>query len=376
MMPKLSLVPAPHETETWCAIPVYNNAATIVDVASRARQQLPHVLVIDDGSTDADLRDLLKDVDVTVIRHSENRGKGAALATAFDAASQAGARYLVSLDGDGQHFPEDIPMFFPHLSDNTILIGSRDEVVGDMPPSSHFGRDFSDFWIGVETGVIVRDTQSGFRVYPVKHMRELRIASRHYSFEMEIITRALWAGLHIQSVPVRVFYPDQAKRVSSFDPIRDNARIALIHTQLVLRELVPIPHRSIVTGPRGVQLSTEASRQVSWMRGLFSPLGLAASVFVASMFGIILWPWGPIATIFVTGRLHLNKAAALFVIALTTLPFIPTISLRVADRVFGPTASQHPHWRWFVGSHIVAFIVAPVLTLLVYFMAKLRMKSA
>jgi hypothetical protein len=376
MTAKLSITSAAPETETWCAIPVYNNAATIVDVARRARAQLPHVLVIDDGSTDADLRDLLKDIEVTVIRHPENRGKGASLATGFDAAAQGGARYLVTLDGDGQHFPEDIPKFFPHLSSDAILIGSRDDVVGDMPPSSTFGRDFSDFWIGVETGVIVHDTQSGFRIYPVKHVRDLPVNSRHYNFEMEIITRALWAGLHVESVPVRVFYPDQAKRVSSFDPIRDNARIALLHTKLVLRELLPAPHRSIITGPDQIPVSAEASGHASWMRGILSPLGLAASVFVATMFGIILWPWGPIPTIFVAGRLHLNKAAALFVIALTTLPFIPTISLCVADRVLGPTLSQHPHWRWFVGSHIVAFIVAPVLTLLVYFMAKLRMKSA
>jgi glycosyl transferase family 2 len=374
MTPKLSITSALPETETWCAIPVYNNAATIVDVARRAHAQLAHVLVIDDGSTDADLRNLLKDVDVTVIRHPKNRGKGAALATAFDAAAQAGARYLVTLDGDGQHFPEDIPRFFPYLSDDAILIGSRDEVVGDMPPSSTFGREFSDFWIGVETGALVHDTQSGFRVYPVKHMRELRIDSRHYNFEMEIITRAVWAGLCVESVPVRVFYPDLDKRVSSFHPIRDNARIALIHTKLVLRELLPAPHRSIVKSSFGSQLPGEQSREVSWMRGLFSPLGLAASVFVASMFGIILWPWGPIPTIFVAGRLHLNKAAALFVIALTMLPVIPTISLRIADRVVGPAAG--PHWRWFVGSHIVAFAVAPALTLLVYFVAKLRMKPA
>jgi hypothetical protein len=374
MPSKLSITPASPEAETWCAIPVYNNAATIVDVARRAREQSPHVLVIDDGSTDADLCDLLKGIDVTVIRHPANRGKGAALATAFEAAAQSGARYLITLDGDGQHFPEDIPRFFPHLADDVMLIGRRDKVIGAMPGASAFGREFSDFWIGVETGVIVYDTQSGFRAYPVKPVQQLRIDSRHYNFEMEIITRGAWAGMQVGTVPIRVFYPDSEHRVSSFHPFRDNARIAMIHAKLVLRELLPIPHRSILSGKLDSETRSNASGQVSWIRGLCSPLGLAASVLVATMFGIILWPWGPVATIYVTGRLHLNKAAALFVIALTTLPVIPTICLRVADRILGPTAG--PHWRWFVGAHAVAFVAAPVLTLAVYFVAKLWIKPA
>jgi hypothetical protein len=421
MTAKLSITSAAPETETFCAIPVYNNAATIADVARRARAELQNVLVIDDGSTDADLRELLKDLDVTVIRHPVNRGKGAALATAFTAAAERGARYLITLDGDGQHFPEDIPRFFPQLADGMILIGRRDEIAGAMPGSSLFGREFSDFWIGVETGVIVHDTQSGFRAYPVQHVRQLQIESLHYNFEMEIVARALWAGLRVETVPIRVFYPDAEDRVSSFHPFRDNARIAKVHAKLVLRELLPIPHRAIEPQKfspsvaaategggegdilfRGQKALTptlsqstgrggrkDASRwpasdevpagifnQVSWMAGLRSPLGLAASVLVATMFGIILWPWGPVATIYVTGRLHLNKAAALFVIALTTLPIIPTICLAVADKLLGPPAAGHPHWRWFVGSHIVAFAVAPVLTLLVYFVAKFRAKPA
>ena len=158
-----------------------------------------------------------------VIRHPNNLGKGAALATAFDAAA-GDAKYVITLDGDGQHFPEDIPRFFPHLSPDTILIGRREEVSGSMPRSSLFGREFSDFWIGVETGVIVHDTQSGFRAYPLRHVRELKINSHHYNFEMEIITRALWAGLKVTSVPIRVWYPAASERVSSFHPLRDNAR--------------------------------------------------------------------------------------------------------------------------------------------------------
>ena len=237
-------------TQIWCGIPVYNNAATIADVARRCREQIANIVIVDDGSTDADLRELLKPLDVAVVRHPSNLGKGVALLTAIRYAAERGAQYLLTLDGDGQHFPEDIPAFLPRLSPGVILIGSRDEIVGDMPRSSHFGRDFSDFWICVESGAMLRDTQSGFRAYPVQPALALPLASRHYNLEMEIITRAIWAGLAVECVPIRARYFDAGSAVSHFRPFRDNLRISLLHTRLVLRRLLPIPHRRMPGAPR------------------------------------------------------------------------------------------------------------------------------
>jgi len=233
-------------TQAWCCIPVYNNAATIADVARRTREQIDNLLIIDDGSTDADLRELLKSLDVKVIRHEHNQGKGAALLTAFRYAADQGAQYVITLDGDGQHFPEDIPRFLPHLSPDAILLGHRTEFTGEMPRAARFGRRFSDFWIFVETFTHVRDSQSGFRAYPVQHVLKLPMWSKHYNFEMEVLTRALWAGLSVESVPIRVFYPSKAERVSSFHPVRDNLRISRIHVRLLARRLWPVPQRRLV----------------------------------------------------------------------------------------------------------------------------------
>ena len=230
----------------WVGIPVYNNAATIGDVVARARKQVENVIVIDDGSTDADLRELLKPHDVTVIRHDGNLGKGAALLTAFRHAEASGGEYMITLDGDGQHFPEDIERFLPHMSPDAILLGRREEVSGEMPRSSRFGRRFSDFWIYVETARRVSDSQSGFRAYPLKHVLALRMWARHYNFEMEILTRAIWAGLSVKSVPIRVWYPHASERVSSFRPFRDNFRITRVHIRLLARRLLPVPHRQLV----------------------------------------------------------------------------------------------------------------------------------
>jgi len=236
--------------KAWCCIPVYNNAGTIADVARRCRKQMENVVVIDDGSTDADLRELLKPLEVTVIRHETNQGKGVALLTAFRHAAEHGGTHLITIDGDGQHFPEDIPRFLERLSPDTILLGHRVEFKGHMPRSAQFGRRFSDFWIYLETFTPVLDSQSGFRAYPVQHVLKLPMWSRHYNFEMEVLTRGLWAGLTVESIPIRVYYPPAAERVTSFHKVRDNVRIGRVHIRLLARRLWPVPQQKLVNGTR------------------------------------------------------------------------------------------------------------------------------
>jgi len=354
-------------TQIWCGIPVYNNAATIADVVRRCREQIDNIVIVDDGSTDADLRELLKPLDVSVVRHPSNLGKGAALLTAFRYAAERGAQYLITLDGDGQHFPEDIPAFLPRLAPETILIGSRDKIVGDMPRSSHFGRDFSDFWICIESGAMLRDTQSGFRAYPVQPALNLRLASRHYNLEMEIITRAIWAGLDVKCVPIRVEYFDAGQRVSHFRPFLDNFRISLLHTRLVLRRLLPIPHRRIPDA-----LIPPSRTPTQWFKDICaensSPLGLAAAAALSVLLSTLLWPWGPIVVLYLAVRLHLNKIMVLANLVICLPRALPEFCLTVGRSVLHPNVS--PFLQWYVGSHIVAFLVSPVLALVVYGVAR------
>jgi GT2 family glycosyltransferase len=349
-------------SEIWCGIPVYNNAGTIADVVSRCRRQITDVVVIDDGSTDADLRELLKPLDVPVIRHPQNLGKGKALLTAFDYAAARGAKYFITLDGDGQHFPEDIPHFVSRLDPDTILIGSRQKVIGKMPYSSRFGREFSDVWVCIESGAVASDTQSGFRAYPLESIQGLQLRSRHYNLEVEVVTRAVWAGLKIGSVPIRVQYLEGPNRVSSFRPFADNARISLMHTRLVLRQLMPIPHRRLL--PRDPKTRTFASLFKSICFQNSTPLGLAAAVAVSALLGILLWPWGVIAVGYVAIRLHLNKIAALVTLALCIPRSLPEFCIRIGQAV------ASPGWARFVGAHIVAFVAAPVAAALVYAIAR------
>jgi glycosyltransferase involved in cell wall biosynthesis len=347
----------------WCGIPVFNNSATIFDIARQCREQVANVLVIDDGSTDADLTTLLKSLDVVVIQHPVNRGKGEALLTAFRHAAEHGAEYLITLDGDGQHFPSDIPRFFPHISPDTILIGYRDEVTGEMPKSSRFGREFSDFWIRLEAGGNARDTQSGFRAYPLAAVLQLQTRSHFYNFEMEIITKALWAGLRVEGVPIRVWYPPAQHRVSSFDPFRDNLRISLLHTRLVLRQILPIPHSKIRNSPPRRENAKEDAKKSDAANAVI----LAVSAALSIIMGIVLWPWGIVAIVYVTIRWHLNKIIALVCLAICMPPMVPEFCARVGKEVVKSEA--HPHLRWIVGSHVVALPAAVVVGCLVYAVA-------
>ncbi len=235
----------------WCAVPVYNNSKTVKDVVTGCRSILRNVIVIDDGSTDAEVSEILAGLDVIILKHGENMGKGSAILTASRYIEDHDGSYMITVDADGQHFPQDIDRFIPLLRENEpgIIIGSRDFNTDTVPLSSRFGRTFANFWLKVETGQTIDDCQSGFRAYPVRELNLLKFKGRRYDFEAEVLAKASWAGLTLTTVPVDVRYPGPAERVSSFRPLLDNVRLTLTHSMLVGRRLAPVPHKKLVKGP-------------------------------------------------------------------------------------------------------------------------------
>ena len=141
----------------------------------------------------------------------------------------------MTIDSDGQHFPEDIPTFLSALEGRTepvLLVGSRDMKDESVPKKSSFGNRFSNFWFHLETGIRLPDTQSGYRLYPLSQLPK-RYFSGKFEFEIEVLVRTAWRGVAVENVPVRVLY-DPAERVSHFRPLRDFMRISLLNTCLVL----------------------------------------------------------------------------------------------------------------------------------------------
>jgi glycosyltransferase involved in cell wall biosynthesis len=152
--------PSCDQAAACVVIPAYNHARTVGGVVQGALEHASTVLVCDDGSTDGS-GEAAEKAGGILLRHETNRGKGAALRTLLEEASRRGFRYAISLDADGQHFPADLPVFARQAREEpgALFIGARDLCGARAPPSSEFGRKFSNFWLWFESGWRVDDSQ-------------------------------------------------------------------------------------------------------------------------------------------------------------------------------------------------------------------------
>ena len=219
-----------------CAvIPAYNNGGTVADVVRGVlRQGLP-VILVDDGSVDDTARKL-EGLDIKYIRHEKNRGKGCALKTGFEAARELGCRFVLTIDADGQHDPDDIPALVAAAGERTLVIGSRNIAAEGMSSGSTFANRFSNFWFTVQTGRRLPDTQTGYRIYPLEGLPSLRLLTSRYEAELALLVFSAWKGLRLVPVPVRVYYPED--RVTHFRPFADFFRISVLNTVLCILALV------------------------------------------------------------------------------------------------------------------------------------------
>jgi glycosyltransferase involved in cell wall biosynthesis len=217
-------------------VPTYNNANTIVDVVKRVLVITDNVIVVIDGCTD-DTRERLKEIDepaLEIIDYEQNRGKGYALLEGGKYAIKKGYEYAITIDSDGQHFPEDIPLFVEALEQHpgALIVGARNLQEKNMPGGNTFANKFSNFWFTVQTGIRLPDTQTGFRVYPLSKLSGMRWITSRYEAELELLVFAAWRGLELVPVPVRVYYPPQGERISHFRPVADFVRISLLNIVL------------------------------------------------------------------------------------------------------------------------------------------------
>jgi glycosyltransferase involved in cell wall biosynthesis len=220
-------------------IPAYNEAPTIRDVAARTLRVVPDVIVVDDGSTDGTSKELAG-LSLAVLSNPVNLGKGASLWRGFAAALAEGADAVVTLDGDAQHRPEDIPRLVDawQAQPGRIVIGARLWDKGKVPPLRYFGNRFANFWVAWAAGCPVTDSQSGFRVYPATILRHVRVfhgPNARFAFESEILIEAGRAGVRSAAVPIAAIYPPNA-RASHYRSAVDTARIVrMITWKLVSR---------------------------------------------------------------------------------------------------------------------------------------------
>lgn len=229
------------ELRACVIIPAYNNVATIVAVAEAACQYADSVFIVDDGSTDGTASAIMASAaQVHLISHDRNRGKGRALRTGFRAATSAGFDYAVTLDGDGQHYPHDLPLVAEAARQHrgALIVGSRVLRQENMPGRNTFANQFSNFWFAVQTGQRLPDTQTGFRLYPLRRLSSAALLLSRYETELALLVMAAWRGVPLIPVPIRVYYPPRDKRVTHFRPVADFARISVLNVVLCLLAVV------------------------------------------------------------------------------------------------------------------------------------------
>lgn len=211
-------------SDVWIAVPCYQGRGKVGAVVRGARASGLPVVVVDDGSTDGSGEEA-EAAGAVVLRHPRNRGKGAALQTAFAFAEQRGARATLTLDADGQHDPGEIPKLVAahRAQPRAIIVGVRDFAPERMPRRSRIGNRISTWWISRFAGRVHADTQSGFRVYPRALYAGARLRSRRFETETELLLLAARMRLPLVEVPITTIYgPDWGTHFHGF---RDTLRV-------------------------------------------------------------------------------------------------------------------------------------------------------
>jgi glycosyltransferase involved in cell wall biosynthesis len=215
-------------------IPAYDEAATIGDIVRRCRAALASawIIVVDDGSCD-DTGDIAAQSGATVLRHADNQGKGASLLDGMRYALAQRAVCVVTLDGDGQHRPEDLPRLLAcgQSWPGRVVIGSRRASGRAAPRARFIANRVADFWVSWAARHPIDDSQSGFRVYPAELLRRIiarPTLARGFAFESEILIEAARLGFHTAAVDIATIYGSALQRPSHFRPVADITRIVLM----------------------------------------------------------------------------------------------------------------------------------------------------
>lgn len=321
-------------------IPTYNNHKTLREIIDGVLKYTTNIIVVNDGSTDSTTEILQDFSQIEIIHFKQNQGKGAALNSGFQKALHFGYQYAISIDSDGQHFPDDFPVFMDELekSENKkiLLIGSRNMTQQGVPKKSSFGNKFSNFWFWVETGIRLKDTQSGFRLYPLFVIKDLKLITKKFEFEIEVIVKSAWKDVEVKNIPIQVHY-DLENRVSHFRPFKDFTRISILNTWLVFLTFFYIKPRNLIR-----KIKKKGIKRFfveDFLGSEDSPEKKSFSIALGVLVGLSpLWGFHTVIVIFLAILFRLNKVIAFAFSNVSLPPFIPFIifgGLKIGSWILG-----------------------------------------
>ncbi|MDF2933605.1 MAG: B-glycosyltransferase [Chryseobacterium sp.] len=314
-----------YERKICILIPTYNNEKTLRRVIDGVLEYTKNIIVINDGSTDSTSEILKIYSQISTINLPQNKGKGNGLKIGFRKAKELGYHHAITIDSDGQHYPDDIPVFVEALlneNEDVLLIGNRNMSQDGIPKKSSFGNRFSNFWFWFETGIKLEDTQSGYRLYPL-HKIPKKYFTPKFEFEIEIIVRTAWRHIPVKNVPIKVLY-DPAERVSHFRPFKDFTRISILNTILVFITLVYIIPRNFINNFKKKSFKRFIKEDVLESDG--SNRTKAFSIALGVFIGLSpFWGFHTLLVISLSVLFKLNKVLAFVASNISLPPFIPFI---------------------------------------------------
>ena len=203
-------------------IPCRNETAALGALVREVSAQLPHVIVVDDGSTD-DTALVARAAGAEVVAHARTLGKGAALQTGWQRAREQGFAFALCLDGDGQHAPGDIGNFRECAARTgaSLVVGNRMHAAEKMPWLRRLVNRWMSRKLSAVAGCELPDSQCGFRLVRLAALDEVRLQTMQFEIESEQLLAFVAAGLRVEFVPVEVIY--RAER-SKIHPLRDTLR--------------------------------------------------------------------------------------------------------------------------------------------------------
>jgi len=202
----------------YVIIPAHNEETTIGGVIEKVRQYTDDIIVVDDGSSDQ-TASIAENLGVTVLQHSVNLGKGAALKTGCDFAVRSGAQRIVVMDADGQHDPAEIPYFLNALRSNEIVFGYRKQAQS-MPTVLKFGNRVINNTLKTLFRINIKDTQCGYRAFTAASYTKIRWRATDYFMETEMIVKAGKQRLTYTQVPIETIYGNKYKGTTVVDGVK------------------------------------------------------------------------------------------------------------------------------------------------------------
>lgn len=203
--------------KTCVIIPAYNESQTIARLIEEIKAFCKEIVVIDDASVD-NTAVMAEKHGAIVLKNTLNLGKGASLAKGFKFAIENNFDAVITLDGDGQHLPEEIPHFLNTMeqSNADVLIGNRMQTKKDMPFIRILTNSFMSWLISKITHQRIPDTQCGYRLFKKSVLEKIHLKTKKYETDSEILIKASRAGFKIESIPIKTIYVGGKSRINPF----------------------------------------------------------------------------------------------------------------------------------------------------------------